>query len=192
MKTAKKRTGHIYQFVNMITGEMYIGSTFQKLSKRASSRKQQYRNWLTGKSQYADNNKLFQNIYDYGFESFRYELLQSVEVNNKQELHKIEGDYIRKYDTFKNGLNGVIAGRCKAEYNKEYGEKYRKVNKEKIRKRDAIYYQRNKEKIKTRQSQYSHNKSKVICFCGRIVSHSWLHRHKKSKVHKEILQYMLK
>ena len=49
MKTETKRTGRIYQLVNMITNQRYIGSTFQTLPKRLYWRKVNYNQWLKGK-----------------------------------------------------------------------------------------------------------------------------------------------
>ena len=141
MKTETKRTGRIYQLVNMITNQRYIGSTIQTLPKRQYWRKVNYNKWLKDKhNRVKFDNKLFQNIYEYGWECFRCELLAEVEVNNKTELHKIEGDWIRKLDTFNNGLNGLIPNRDQKEY--------RLDNREKRNQEHTIYYQNNKHKWK--------------------------------------------
>ena len=61
----KKRTGRVYQLVNMITNEKYIGSTLQTLYKRQFDRRQNYNNWFKGKSHISDNHQLFNNIHKY-------------------------------------------------------------------------------------------------------------------------------
>ena len=169
----KKRTGRVYQLVNMITNEKYIGSTFQTLYKRQFDRRQNYNRWLKGKSHFNDNHQLFNNIHEYGWESFRIELLAEVEVNTKAELYKIEGDYIRKYDTFNDGLNGAIPNRDRKEYMKQYQQdnkdkfanyrkKYYQNNKDKIGNYRKKYYQNNKDKIITQVKQYQQNNKDKI------------------------------
>ena len=169
----KKRTGGIYQLVNMITNEKYIGSTFQTLYKRQFDWRLNYNNWLKGKTSNSDTHKLFDNIHEYRWECFRIELLSEVKVNNKAELHKIEGDWIRKLDTFNNGLNGQIPNRDKKEYNKQYQldnkgkivnykKQYYKNNKDKFDERHKQYYQKNKDKIVKQCKQYrQNNKNKI-------------------------------
>ena len=204
MKTDNKKTGRIYQLVNMVTGEKYVGATLQTLTKRNYDRKKHYNEWLKGKTDNTDTHKLYSNIFEYDWECFRCELIKEVEVTNRTELYKIEGDYIRQYDTYNNGLNGRIEGRDVKEWyenNKDkinkYAEEYRENNKEKINKYAEEYRKKNKETIKTRNKKYYEKNrekrlekkiSKVVCSCGRIISYSNISVHKKSKVHKEALR----
>ena len=92
-----------------------------------------------------DDRTIYSNIYEYGWECFRMELLQEVDVKNKQELFKIEGDWIRKLDTFNNGLNQMISGRTKKQYYKE--------NKKKMYEYFAMYRKKNRERINERQKK---------------------------------------
>ena len=169
----KTKTGRIYQLVNMITNEKYVGATFQTLYKRQYDRKRNYNKWLKGKSQNGDKHKLFDNIHQYGWECFRIELLAEVEVKNRAELHKLEGDYIRKLDTFNNGLNGNIPNRDRKQYHKQR-------------------YQNNKDKVLKQQEQYrQNNNSKYICkICNYPTSDKNNYtRHLKTQKHKSnILQ----
>ena len=183
-QTDTKRLGRIYQLVNMMTNEKYIGSTFQPLHKRMNERRRTYRKWLKGS--YPTDRKLFSNIDEYGWECFRMELLEEIEVKNKQELRKLEGDWIRKLDTFKNGLNGEIAGRTKEEYEqdeKEKLDKFRKLwrqnNKEKAKAIDAKNWKRNYKK---------YQKDIVRCECGISMMRRNFNRHLKTKTHKENLK----
>ena len=165
----KKRTGRVYQLVNMVTNEKYIGSTLQTLYKRQFDRRRNYNNWLKGKGHISDCHQLFNNIHEYGWESFRIELLAQVEVNNKAELHKIEGDWIRKLDTFNNGLNGLIPNRDKKEY-----------------------YQNNKDKIINYKKQYRQkNKNKYTCiFCNYSTYHKSSYiSHLNTQKHKFAVMY---
>ena len=108
MPSEKKRRAYIYCLVNMLTNEKYINSTFQPLYKHQYQRKRAYMRWLQGKNHNTNEHKLFQNVYKYGWDVFRVELVEEVEVENKQQLYAKEGEYIRKLDTYKNGLNGRI------------------------------------------------------------------------------------
>ena len=116
--------------VNMMTNEKYIGSTFSPLHKRMYERKKNYDRWLEGKLD--SDRKLFTNIHEYGWECFRVELLEEVKVESRQQLYKIEGDWIRKKDTFRNGLNGRIEGQT-PEQRKQQMKEWRDKNKEKIK-----------------------------------------------------------
>ena len=162
-KTDEKRVGRIYQMVNMMTNEKYVGASFQPLHKRLYVRKSQYERWLQGKLE--TDRKLFKNIHEYGFECFRMELLEEVKVRNKQELFKIEGDWIRKLDTFKNGLNSQISGLTE-EGKKQHKKKWRDNNKEQIN---------------------LNQKQKMECECNCIITKRMLKRHLKTKKHKTLM-----
>ena len=121
-----------------------------------------YKKWLRGKTTATDGCKLFNNIYEYGWECFRIELLEEIEVKNKKEISEKVGNYIRQYDTFKNGLNSKIPSRSQIEYQKsDIGKKKRKVwiskNKEKISKSISKYQKNNRDKINKKRNE------KYIC-----------------------------
>ena len=170
--TDSKKTGRIYQMVNMITNEKYVGATFSPLHKRLYQRKARYERWLRGQNE--SDTKLFRSIHEYGWESFRMELLEEVNVKNKQELFKIEGEWIRKLDTFKNGLNSKIEGQKKKEW-------YRK-NQVKRLKQMKKWIQNNRDKVvETRQKW----KQKVECECGCSITRKYLSKHLKTKKHQQ-------
>ena len=91
-------------------------------------------------------------------------LLKEVSNITKRDLHKLEGDYIRKYDC----VNKSIAGRTQKEYQtenknkiKEYYQNYIKDNKEKQREYFKKYYIENKDKKrKYSKEYYEANKNK--------------------------------
>lgn len=148
--TKKQRKGKIYQLVNMITNEKYIGSTIQSLNQRKRTRIKSYNKWLKNKSYCKSHNKLFINIQKYGWDNFRIELLQSVEFTDRDELFRLEGEYIRHYDTYNNGLNTYMCKATEDEKRKRYNE-YMKVymrNYNKKKKQKKIIAKNNKEAIK--------------------------------------------
>lgn len=67
------------------------------------------------------------------------ELLEDYPCNNKNQLHRREGELIREHDC----VNKYVAGRNKAEYYQN--------NKEQISAQMKLYHQNNKEKILARK-----------------------------------------
>jgi len=200
------KNGKIYVIRNHINDLIYIGSTTQSLSKRFSVHKI---NSNTKKYQ------LYQTMNDFGRENFYIELLELYPCSCKDELHKREGYYIRKFDSFKNGLNGCIAGRTDKEYYqdnkiqiieqtkkyyndnkdkiKDYDKEYYKVNKEEIKEYKKEYYKANKEKIRKKNKEYQKvNKEKLrekfICECGSILTHQSKSKHLKTKKHLKYIE----
>ena len=166
---------------NILTQQKYVGSTFQSLNNRLKDRKRSYRKWLRGN--YDTDRKLFQNIFEYGWECFIIELLEEVEVQNKKHLLRVEGDWIKKLDTWKNGLNCQVAGRTKKQYRKdtrqqhyEREKKWNQDNKEWVSIRNGLTYAKNYKK---------YQKDKVTCECGLTLIRRNLKRHLLTLYHKK-------
>lgn len=131
----------------------YIGSTKQKLSRRMSKHRSNYKEWVKGTYGKCMIYELFKQ---YGVEKFKIVELERVEVEDRQELLKYEDkwicstDCINKYRAF-TGLN-------RKQYKKEYYEKNKNKNKEQMKQ----YYIDNNEKRKKYQKEYSEkNKNKI-------------------------------
>ena len=110
--------GKIYQLLNKVNDEVYVGSTLQPLSKRFYSHKT--------KSDHL-NNKLSELIRTIGKDNCYIELIENYPCNTKEELLAREGHYIRERAT----LNQQIAGRTRKER--------REVNAEHIKEKQRIY-----------------------------------------------------
>ena len=167
--------GKIYLIRNHCNDMVYVGSTTQSLSKRFSRHKA---------SMKCKKYQLYEAFEELGIENFYIELLENYKCSCKDELHKREGEYIRKFDSYKNGLNMVIAGRPRRESSKEYYEK----NKEKVNEKYKVYYEANKDTINhQRKHYYEVNKEKMkqkfSCECGSIITHRCKTRHFKTKKH---------
>ena len=107
--------GKIYSIRSFQTKDVYIGSTTEKyLSTRLSKHKSDYRRYIDGKRRNITSFMILQ--YDDAY----IELIEEVSVKNKDELHKIEGKYIRKT---KHCINRCIAGRKNKEYQNDNKEK---------------------------------------------------------------------
>jgi hypothetical protein len=127
--------------------EVYIGSTCNDLRYRKSGHK--------CKKNICNSKILFEK-----YDDVRIELVEDYPCNNRAELNKREGEYIRE----NNCLNKNISGRTpkewrednkeklteqKREYdkiNKEQKREYALKNKEKKRENGKKYYENNKEK----------------------------------------------
>ena len=193
-------------------GDVYIGSTTKDLlCKRMAEHRSNYKSWKNGKHNCVTIYDLFEK---YGVDNCDIQLLETVCCNNFDELRAKEGYYQRTMkcvnkciaDRKKKEYQKQYAENNKEkflEYRKEYYEenkekikeqkkKYRDEHKEQIKE----YYETNKEILSHKKKQYyENNKEKILeqyleqitCECGRIVTKIHLHRHKKSKIHNELI-----
>ena len=179
------KNGKIYQIVCYETREIYIGSTAQDLQHRLSTHKAPTSSCCS--KQIIDRN----NYY--------IELLETYPCNNEFELNRKEGEYQRAIEC----INHVIAGRTYKEWkqdNKEkvakYQKEYQQDNLETIAKYNKEYYQDNKEKLAKNAIIYRQNNKEtikaqkckvVICECGIKCTNMHLARHKRSKIHIDLI-----
>jgi hypothetical protein len=160
------KNGKIYKIWSPMGNEIYIGSTIQPL----------YARFHQHKIARECRSKILFEKYD----DVRIELIECVSCDNREQLNKKEGEYIRKLDC----VNKNMAGRTYKEWcednkenRKEYDKKYNKDNKEKRNE----YYENNKEKIKERITQ------KITCECGRTFRIDSKVRHERSKIHQAFI-----
>jgi len=152
------------------------------------------------------NNYVYRFIRDNGgWNNWDMVLIEKVDCEDKQTLHKIERSYIEKLETT---LNKVIPTRTNKEwkkdnkeklkkYYKEYNEEYNEKNKEKINLKKKEYYEKNKEKIKKYYEEYNENnkekyKVRTICMCGTDIKFSTRKRHIKNNKHKNLMKIFIK
>jgi hypothetical protein len=162
------QNGKIYKLWSPQGNEIYIGSTTQPLYKRLYSHKSHHKDYNTCSSKY-----LFEN-----YDNVKIELIQEYPCNNKMELAKKEGQFIRENNEC---LNRRIAGRTPKEYNednkedvKEYKKEYRENNKEYIKEYAKEWY----EKVaKQRRNE------KFNCECGSVIRIGDKASHLKTKKH---------
>jgi hypothetical protein len=128
--------GKIYKLWSPQGDDIYIGSTTQSLSVRKAEHKRNYNN---GKG--ITSKILFQK-----YDDVRIELVEKFACENRMELNKREGHYIRTLDC----VNKVIPDRTSKEWHEEYYEK----NKDYIKQYSKEYRENNKEKIKEYNRQY--------------------------------------
>jgi group I intron endonuclease len=144
--------GRVYQIINMKNGKKYIGSTKVKLSQRFAEHKRYCKQ--------KPERPLYIAFKEYGIENFKMELLETVKYENREELNKVEGDFIRMFDTFNNGYNKNIAGRTIKEWVVDNKEKIKKINKN--------YYKNHKEIINKKTKEYREKNRKICKYCKKV------------------------
>ena len=160
------KNGKIYVLRSHQTEDIYIGSTTTKLSKRFHYHKNDFKRWKNGKYRYVSSFELMK------YDDCYIELLEKYSCDNRMELCRREGEFIRSIDC----LNKNVAGRTDKEWredNKEYDKEYYEKNKDKIIEQKKEYYEENKEKI---NRQYE-------CECGGKYTHQNKLQHLKTKKH---------
>lgn len=111
----------IYSIRSHQTDKIYIGSTTQSLSKRIYKHRSVYDSFTKRNAgHYVSSYIMLEYPDNY------IELIEEYPCENKQQLHKREGEIIRKYT---NSVNQRIAGRTRKEWgidNKEYLKQFHK------------------------------------------------------------------
>ena len=158
--------GKIYSIRSYQTDDIYIGSTCRTLCVRLANHRYDYKKNTTVKSK---------EILKY--EDVYIELIEDFPCENKEQLHKREGEIIRNTKC----INKNIPCRTSAEYyidNKDkintYNKQYRDNNKNKCSDYRKEYYINNQDKIKQLRENnkeymknymkqyYENNKEKII------------------------------
>ena len=174
--------GKIYKLVSNVTGDVYYGSTTQKLSYRLAEHKRNYKRYLKGKYGYTTSYKIIETG-DYDIH-----LVENYSCLCKKQLESIERVYIENYKC----INKVVVGRIrketmKADYEKhkkkrlKYAEEYRNNNLKKVSECKKKWYQKNKENILNKI------KEKFDCECGGKYTRAHKVRHLKTKKHQNYL-----
>lgn len=168
--------GKIYSIRSYQTDKFYIGSTASPLSKRFYEHKATNKKFIAGTLKGSCSSFQILNFGD-----AYIELLEEYPCENKNQLRKREGEYIRDNDC----VNKVIIGRTQVEYRqdnkeqiKEKKKEYREQNKEKILENKAEWRQDNKDKIN----------EKFVCECGGRYTHQHKARHFNSLKHLKFVQ----
>ena len=123
------KNGKIYQILNNVNDDVYVGSTTQLLCKRFYCHKSQSDSLFR-------KYKLHELMRTIGKNNCYIELIENYPCNAKEELLAREGHYIRERAT----LNQQIAGRTRKER--------REVNAEHIKEKQRIYDEGRKELVK--------------------------------------------
>ena len=194
----KYEFGKIYKIFNTLNDDVYVGSTYQSLSRRMSK----HRN--NAKDPNKNTTKFYAYANELGMGKFYIDLIEDYSCNNKEELRAREGYWIREIGT----LNNKIAGRtskqnyednkesrlektkeCYAnnkEARKQQQKEYRDKKKDVLAEKSKEYYEENKEAINNYKKEwYEKNKEAVL---ERVKKHAEEHREEKNEYYKERYQ----
>lgn len=98
---------YIYCYTNRITNRKYVGQTNNILRRKREHKSNSYN------KNSAEYNLLFhKKIRQYGEENFDFQILETIDTDNIQEVNELEQYWIDKLDTFveKNGYNLTLGG----------------------------------------------------------------------------------
>ena len=154
------QNGKIYKILNNIDGEIYVGSTIEKLSTRMAHHRYSLKK--------RPHIKLYDHMNKLDVKNFYIELIENYPCNDVYELRAREGYYIREIGT----LNKNVAGRThresvnihytnNIEKYKEYKQQYWVTHKEKYNEEKRKYRLYNKDEVnEKRRNRYQENKDK--------------------------------
>ena len=151
---------YIYKLIkkDAINDDMiYIGST-EDIKDRMSKHKHSCNNIKSHKNNY----KVYKYIRDNGgWDEWKYEIIDEVEVALREDAGIYEGEYIIKYNAI-NKLNNVVAGRCLNKSKNQYHKEKHERNRENILQKKKEMYERNKEVILQKSKEkYERNKEVI-------------------------------
>jgi len=189
-------TGYIYKLCcnDVTVTDIYIGST-----------KNHYRRKNVHKTSCNKLNGSHYNLYVYrfirengGWDNWSFIILDTVQYNQKHELHLKEREYI---ETLGATLNRNIPTRTQRQWKQEhkeeiseYQKQYYEDNRVRIAERAKQYAQLNKQAKAEYLKQYNQNNreriseqrsQKIECECGKKVSRRNIRQHQRSKRHHE-------
>ena len=129
----------VYEIVNTITGDFYIGSSVD-----LERRKQQHFRESTWRKN--PNKPLYKDMKQYGKDNF---LFKPIQLCNPEELNKYEQIAIEKYNP-KYNVKAAYTGMSREEYNKQYY----KENTDSIKQQRKQYRKEHADNIKQYYKQY--------------------------------------
>jgi len=142
----------IYKLYSPSKNIIYIGSTTQPLCKRLALHLSDYKMYNNNNSK-----KYYTSFLVLDCEDYKIELLEDYSCNNRQQLEKKEGEYIKTNEC----VNKNITGRTLQEYYndnidkiKELKKKYNITNANKISEYNKEYRTTNLDKVNNQQKQW--------------------------------------
>ena len=166
MDNNRYKNGQIYKIVDVGYNMCYIGSTCEELSQRMARHRKEYRNYLNGGKYYITSFEIFNQ---YGIDNCKIERIEKCVCNDKEELRKREGYYIKTMDC----VNKQTAGQT--------NEEYRNRHHDTLCNKKMEHYWKNRDEINEKA------KMKYTCECGAIVRIAGKAEHEKMKKHQRFL-----
>ena len=178
---ANYNDGKIYRIVCNKTGLCYIGSTtYDKLSRRMSVHTADFKRWKKD-----NTTRKCSSVYVMENEDYDLVLIENVNCNSKDELHRRERYWIENMEC----VNKQIPTRTHAEYREthqeqinNYNKKYYDDNREREILRNKVYYESNPEKMKENYRKVCEKES-ILCACGKYYTYKHKTRHMATQQH---------
>lgn len=153
IKPTMYSNGKIYRIVCKTTGNQYVGSTIQPLSKRLSNHVVKHNRWKNGKtSERITSSIVLEN------DNFHIILIEPYSCSSKRELEQRERYWIEKLECVNKTIPYRTNEELKAFY-KDYHQRYRIEHNDEIKERERLYREANREKKKAYLKEY-HRKKK--------------------------------
>ena len=169
-------TGHIYKVICLVDPRFcYIGSTFNRLSKRFEKHRGHFKKWLEGGRKKGIS--CFPYYEKYGIEAFKIVLIKSYEVcrehiKDRKHLDVYETLWINRHRgkccNEKTPLNLLKKEKYKDYYERnkvkiaERGKEYRENNKVQLVETKKNHYEKNKVQIAKQQKEYREKNKEQI------------------------------
>ena len=135
----------IYKLYSPSKNIIYYGSTTETIAQRLAKHKANHKAYNN------DNTKNYCSSYlVLDCEDYKIELLEDYACNNRGQLCKKEGEYIKNNEC----INKQIAGRTKQEYRNDNADKLKETYKQ--------YYIDNVDKMKEKAKEYYTNNKETI------------------------------
>lgn len=132
----------IYRIINTVNNKCYIGKSIH-LKRRLQDRINRYQKDL--------DKVLYKAINKYGIQEFYFEILFQSETISEDDLFLLEQQYIKQFDSFKNGYNTTLGGEGIS--GKVYTEEEREICRQRYLNNSALLIQSENCKKQT----YSYN-----------------------------------
>jgi hypothetical protein len=135
----------IYKIFSPSKNITYYGSTTHDLQKRLINHIRKYKYYKDGKTNYVSVNDVLE------CNDAVIELVEAYPCNNRKELDKKEGEYIKNNECINKNIPGRTAQEWKLEnieYQKEYQKEWRENNKDKMKEYQKEYRTNNKDYYK--------------------------------------------
>ena len=139
----KMKISGVYEIVNTITGDFYIGSSVNLERRRREHFNESH--WKQNQ-----NKPLYKYMQQYGKDNF---LFKPIWLCNPEELKEYEQIAIEKYNP-KYNIRDAYTGLSKEEYQKKYQKQYNKKHADSIKQYRKQYRKENADSIKQYQKQY--------------------------------------
>ena len=153
----------IYKVSNDFNSDVWIGTTCDTLVKKFSVHK------ADAIRNFRKNCILHNLIREHGFDRFRIQLIEDFPCEDLYQLRQRQGHYIRELKAINKYAD-----------NKDYYDK----NKEAISEYNKTYIQ--KPEVKERKKERS--SEKIICECGCSIARYLLPKHRKTKIHLNLIE----